>query len=1066
MMHNLAGRWRAMASGALVLALAFFCMTVPAFAQITGAIEGTVVDQSGAVIPDAKVTIRHNRTGTQRIVHSNAQGQFSSQLLELGLYTVTVEKDGFRMTSIEADVRSAQSTRLSVGLEVGALEEVLTVEGSTTPLLDVNTSQLGTSVDARLAVALPSQGRNPVAFAALAPGTVPVTKDNPFLGTGSFNSNGSRGRANNITIDGTTSTDVSVTGTAGLINTISLDSIAEFKLISHNFSAEFGRNSGSQVQIITRGGSNELHGTVHYFHQNSAFNARDHFDTTGEATPFKRNFWGFTLGGPIRRDKTFASGHYEGLRTRGQGATRTATVLTPAEAAAITDPTSAALFAAVGAPTSATGQLSASAPNATDSVSWGIRVDQHWRDGKDILNVRYGQAPATSVTPGLTFIGTNHVNYGAGAVSAARRLTIGHTTTISPTLVNTFRFAYGRSDPSFQPFSTLPTDARFGITGFSSMGIWEGLPQGRVQNTFQWSDTISWTSGRHTIKTGGDIMWVQANSFFDAVFRPLVAFSSLANFQAGIPSSLAQRFGGSERHNVSTDFMWFGQDDVRVTPTLTLNLGLRVERSGGVKEKDNLLTNLNTGRTDPLGALGAGPLGNLDLGGFSFRANLNWAPRLGFAWNPGGGKLVIRGGTGWAYDYIFLNPITNLRFTPPFITLASLSGTAITGANSFANFMAGTAQAQTDAQSSVGVLDPTQFNFGGLAPVDQNLRNPRNTQWSLGVQYEVARDLVVKASYVGAKNDFLQSSVPINLVRADMRPAPATSLADETARLAEFTTAFSAQNGPAFGPGTNNRIDPRFNAVTQVQSRATSNFHSLQLDATKRMRGGLAWGVGYTWAHSIDDVSDVLGVLVNDSPAFQDPRDLGANRGNSQFDIRHRFTGNFLWELPWSRNFTGGAGKVLGGWAVSGIVDTRTGLPVSIFSGSRLGISDPALMGGGIIRADGNPLLLTPGAGAPALATRGPGSGFAVTQPLLGNFGTSPRNVLRLDKLFNADFAILKNTSITERVGTQFRWEMFNLFNNVNFSQYVSSLTSSTFNTYQGTATDMRQMQVSLKILF
>jgi hypothetical protein len=1067
-----------------VLAL-ILCLALPVFAALTGDIEGTVFDPSGAVVTAAKVTIRNLATGTVRTAITNDQGQFAVLQLDLGNYEVRVEKPGFRTLTATTDVRSGEKSRVALSLQVGAVADVVNVEGGIAAALDVATSQVSMSIDNQAVISLPNQGRDPVGFAVLAPGTVPVSKDNPFLGSGSFNSNGSRGRGNNITVDNVVSTDISTTGSSEL-GTFSLDGVQEFKLITNNYAAEFGRNSGSQVQIITKSGTNQFHGSAYWFHQNAALNARDYFDSTGSATPLRWNLWGFTFGGPAIKNKLFFFGHYEGNKIRGAGSSVVANVLTPAEVAGITDPTARALFTSLGGPNDASGHLSSAGPNASDAHSWSVRVDQVVGGGRDVLNYRYGVNPQVSVTPSLTFIASNLPNQGANVTATDRQATVGWSHTFSPTVVNQFRFAYGRSNPNFVPLSTLPRPFAIEtrISGKSTMGVWDGIPQGRTQNTFQFSDSVSWALGRHSVKLGGDVFYYQANSIFDAFFRGRLTFSSVANFQAGLPSLFEERFGTSGRHNVNKDFFWFGQDDIRVTNSFTLNLGLRVERSGGVSEKNGLLSNIDRNRVESLGALGTGAMGGVDLGGSAFNSNVNWAPRLGFAWNPMHGKMVVRAGYGWAYDYIFLNPITNLRFAAPFIPSIAVQTFTPASGNTLAAIVAGTAPAQTAAIASVGVFAPGRFNFGAMSPVDQHLRNPRNQQWNFGLQYEIAKDLVLKTSYVGSKTDFLQASVPLNLISASARPAPATSEADEIARLALFNTAFVQESGGA--TVGSNRIDPRFNAVTAVQSAASSNYHSLQVDVIKRMAHGLAFGANYTWAHTIDNASDALGVLVNDAAGYQDPN-IAANRGNSQFDIRHRIIGNYTWEVPWFRSAHGFAGKAFGGWGISQIMEYHTGFPVTIFAGTRRGINDNALLAGftGVVRADGNPLEIKPvpfgsaaAASLPALCSRGvvsgtldasscPNvSGFPLTQPLLGQFGNSPRNALRLDNLFNTDFAIFKSTSVTEQVKVLFRWEIFNLTNTPNFSTFDNVLTSGTFGQYQGTATNMRQMQGSIKLTF
>jgi hypothetical protein len=1087
-----------------VLCAALLVVAMPVFAALTGDLQGTIFDPKGLPVSQVTVTIKNLATSVTRTISTNDAGEFSSQQLDIGPYEVRIEKQGFRAAATQIVIRSGEVTRLNLSLEVGSVNEVVTVEGSAATLLDVASSQISTSLSSEVIQDLPNLGRDPVAFATLAPGIAPVSKDNPFLGSGSFNANGQRGRGNNITVDNSTATDISTTGSSGM-GTFSLDAVEEFKLITNNYSAEFGRNGGSQVQIITKGGTNQYHGTAYWFHQNAALNARDFFDDTGKATPFIQNQWGFTAGGPIVKNHLFAFGHYEGIKNRGAGSSSAASVLTPADEAAITDPTSQALFTSLGAPTDPSGQLNAAAPNAGDQYAWSVRIDETFRNGKDMITSRYGTNPVTSVSPGLTFIFTNLPNYGANVTDTDRAYNFGYTHIFSPAVINQFRFAFGRSNPNFPPFTTLskPYAPETLISGVDGMGVWNGIPQGRVQNTFQYSDSVSVTKGSHGLKFGFDALRYQANSVFDSNLLGTVSFGSLSDFQAGIPSSYTQRFGTSIRGNRATDLFLYAQDDYRVTSSFTLNLGLRLESAGGVSEVHNILANLDRNSFTPLGGGGTGPLGGMDLGGTAFARNNNWAPRLGAAWNPHHGRFVVRGGYGWAYDYIFLNPITNLRFSSPFMPSISLNGAAITGANSYANLLAGTAQAQLDAKAAIGSFLATQQNFGSISPVDQNLKNPRTAQWNAGVEMRVFKDLVFKASYVATQSKFLQASDPINLIPQESRPAPATSLSDEDTRRTQFTSAFAQENGAAaLGSPFNIRLDHRFNTVTQVQSIGTSIYHGLQVEALKQFNHGLGFDASYTFGHAIDDISDVLGVLVNDSANFQDPRNPSTNRASSQFDIRQRFVMSAIWEVPWAKRYHGFAGKALDGWAISGIFSMQTGFPTSIFSGTRRGVSDVALLGGGTVRADGDPMQFKPAPLGSAAAANIPGnpnnpgiglpggpgtlcgrqvgnvpgtggtvacdnaSGFPLTQPLLGNFGTSPRNSLRLDNLVDFDAGIIKNTRLTEKVNFQFRWEMYNVFNHANFSGFQNTLTSSFFGTYTTTATDQRKMQGSLKLIF
>ncbi|HTC93764.1 MAG TPA: carboxypeptidase regulatory-like domain-containing protein [Terriglobales bacterium] len=1069
----------------VTILLVMVCLLVPAYAALTGDIEGTVYDPSGAVLANAKIVIVNTTTGTTRSVTTNHDGEFAVLQLEIGEYKVTVESAGLSTLAQTAEVRSGEKTFLRVKMEVKKTEETITVEGQE-PKLDIATAQVSESIDQATALTLPNQGRNPVALATLAPGIVPVTNDNPFLGTGSFNSNGSRGRANNITIDNTTSTDISTTGNAEL-GTFVIDEIQEFKLITNNFDAEYGRNAGAQVQIITRSGGNAYHGTLYEYHQNAAFNARDFFDTTGKPTPFIQNNWGFVAGGPIIKNHTFIFGHYDGVKTRGAGSTSQATVLTPAQAGAITDPTAAGLFAAVGSPDSPIGTLSSSASNKTDTVSWAIRVDQLLRGGKDTLAVRYGENPTTQTSPGNIFIQTHLPNFGASSTNLSRQVTVNYTSPFGTALVNQFHFSFGRSKPNFPFLTTLtpPFAPQITISGFDSLGVRSLLPQGRLQNTFQYGDTLSWTRGRHNFKFGGDIFRYQAYSFFDSNLRGTVTFGGLAAFQSGTPTAWTENFGNTHRHNFALDDFWFAQDDYRVTDTLTLNLGFRLESSGGVSEENGIISNLNRTSTTPLGGGGTGPLGSIVLGGTAFHRNWNPAPRVGFAWNPGGGKLVIRGGYGIAYDFIYLNPITNLRFAAPFVP--SITVQNFTGGNTLAALVAGTAPAQLNAEAAIGQFLSTQQNFGAIAPVDRNLKNPRNQQFDFGLEYQAMRDLVLKATYIHTKSDFLQASLQIDPVIASV--IPATSDADEAARFGSLRSVFLNETGAApVGSPLNNRLDPRFNSVTQVLGVASSNYNALQFEAVKTYRSGLRFDASYTWAHGIDNVSDALNVLVNDSPTVQDPRNLALNRGNSEFDIRQRFVLSAVYELPFAKGTTGLINKFADGWGLSGIVESRTGLPATIFSGSRRGISDVLLIGNSNAVANGNvrafrPVGLTQVDTIPAPCARGVNTsstnvagvatvlcpntaGFPLTQPLLGNAGNSGRNDVPLAGYNDTDFAVFKNTSILEGKTLQFRWEFFNIFNHPNPSGFVNTLTSATFGTYQSTANNMRQMQGVIKFVF
>jgi outer membrane receptor protein involved in Fe transport len=1066
------------------LATLLFCAT-SAFAQITGELRGVVTDPSGAAVADARITLRDLETGQQRSATANALGEFGFSLLRIGQYEVRAEAPGFRNVAARAEIRTGEITDVRLPLEVGQVTETVQITDAAT-LLDTSNAQIQTSFTGQTIQELPV-GRNPNLFVLAAPGIAPVSSNNPFLGSGSFNANGGRGRGNNIMVDGITATDVSVTGTGGTLNPLNFSSIKEVKIITNGFSAEYGRNSTSQVLYITKNGTNELHGELFEYFRNNVLNARPFFDTSGRANIQKRNEYGYSLGGPVfipkiadLRNRVFWFTDFQQLKNRGAGASRIARVPTPDQVVGITDPTSRALITQYQIPTSPTSQITTAAPNKQDFWQYAIRGDWNITDN-DTLWVRYSSSENIEEATSLTFVGGNLPGFGATSQGAPRQTTVAHTHLFGARAVNEFRFGYGKHDSGFPIDTPYPLGPRvtFADTSVASFGVWEGLPQGREQQTFQYNNNLSVTVGSHVLKFGGEYYKLVADSFFDSFQRPVLQFANFADFQQGRPASLTQRFGSSVRNNRVTNFFGFVQDDYRVTRNLTLNLGMRVEWAGGPKEANGLISNLDLNNTQAYGAAGTGPFGLLVTGQPSFRSNTNWAPRLGFAWNLGpNGNTVIRGGYGIAYDFIFLNPITNQRFLPPFIVTGTLTGQAnFTGENSMANLVAGNALIQRQTAGQAGTLSQTALNFGAISPaIDFGLRNPQAHQWNVGVQREQF-GAVWKATYVGTKGNYLLRSRDINPIAN--RPAPATSLEDETARLTQFQAAFAGQNG---GLTTrSNRLDPRYNTIAYTDNSANSNYHSLQLEALRRFSDTFTLNANYTWAKSIDDGSDVLNTLVGDSPTQQDPFNNRNNRAPSQFDLRHRFVITHLWEPAWFRGSSNWFAKnIVGNWGFSGITSFRTGFPVTLEAGSRRAQPILTVMGaGGAVRpnasgpfefnpkpagSEGAPFGTTNPDGFQAISTYAQSLGLS--QPLLGNFGNLGRNVVRLNGERNFDWNIYKNFSITENAKFQIRSEFYNIFNNTSFQEVSRVITAPDFGQYTSVAQNARIIQLGARLVF
>jgi outer membrane receptor protein involved in Fe transport len=1067
-----------------------------AYGQITGGLRGTVSDPTGAAIPKATVTLTSVDTKATRTQSVNGSGEFTFELLPIGQYEVKIESDGFSTSVTQAEVRTGEETLVNFKLEIGQVSQ--TVEVSTAVAqVDTENAQLQMAVTGQAIQEIPVN-RNPNLFALTAPGVAPVTQNNSFLGSGSFNANGGRGRGNNITVDGITATDVSVTGTGGPLSPLNFSSIKEVKVITNNFSAEYGRNSSSQVLYITKGGTNQIHGEAYEYMYNTLLNARSFFDQTGQANVDKENTYGFEVGGPLYipkvlngKNRFFWHTDYEGYKKRGVGQAVIANVPTPAQLSAITDPTSLALAKQYQIPTSPTGTLPENAPNTTNTWEFSVRGDVVL-GSKDTLWSRYAVYNSAQAATSLTFLG-GHSNlpfFGASSTNHPRQATIGETHIFGTSAVNEFRFGFGQSKPGFPiqtPYSLGP-EIQFSDGSVTPMGVANLLPQGREQRTYQYTDNFTINRGAHILKAGFEWYHLEADSFLDSNVRGTYLFANWAAFAGGQPTTYTQSFGSSVRQNRVENAFWFVQDDWKVSRRLTVNLGVRIEFAGGPTEANGLISNLDLNNHTAFGAAGAGPLGLLVTGQPSFKSNYNPAPRFGFAYKlTDDGKTVVRGGYGIAYDFVYLNPITNQRTLPPLIYSGSLTGvSSFTGGNSYANLVAGNGDLQKTLLGAVGQLNPTFKNFGAISPaIDDNLDNPQVQQWSLGVERELPGNLVVKATYVGTKGTYLQRTRPINLVGAP--PAPATSLADEQARLSQFTSAVAGLSGNT-SVSFSDRFDPRYNAVNLVESSANSSYNALQLEAQKRFSRNYFVHVAYSFAHSLDDSSDPLNVLINDSFAQQNPNNNRNNHGPSQFDLRHTLSVSHTWEMPFFRGSTnrllrGG----LGGWSFSGISTFRTGYPVNIFGGST-----PAALGsmtdvnqflgtgnnvtrpnaaGPITNFDPKP---TGSAGSPSGTTVVNGvpiSNYAISlglsQPFLGNFGNLGRNVLRLNGQTNFDWNLYKNFHFAERVNFQIRGEFYNIFNLHAFQQMTSQLiTSPLFGQYNTVSLNSRTIQVGARLVF
>jgi hypothetical protein len=1021
-----------------------------------GRVEGTITDASGAVVAGATIVLRNLGTNATRTFTTASDGFYVFFALPPGKYRLTAEAPRFAQRTVEFAVHAEQTVSQDLALALGPQSVAVEVVGEAPGQLDAADSQRSmTRSDTELA-ALPNLSRNMISLVSLAPGVQPT--NNPRGGStfggglpgfvitigvqsGLIAANGGRAVAGSVQLDYTDANDWEAGGFAPGMQAITPDMLEEFKLLTSNFSAEYGVKSSAQIIMVTKSGTNQWHGSAYDFVQNDLFNARDYFDRTGQPSALKQNIYGFTMGGPIVENRTFVFGGYEGRRTRGASFTNIVTLPTRRVRARATDSIITDLMNRfLPLPTDQTsnpdlGTLAARIPSPVNNYQVVLKADHRFSNAHS-ASMRYFHSMASFVA---RFPSRNLLPGFDGDDSfALRNVNLSDTYVPSPQTVNEFRLSYGYASALLLPQNGLSTP-RFQILGLVNFGALESTPTNRVFNVYQVNDVLSHIHGSHVLKMGADIREIQDNSLNALNSRGVFTFATLSGFLAGQPSNWTQLFGTTQRAFRTGLYGLFVQDDWKATPTLTVNVGLRWDIQGALTEAHGLSSVLDPGTPGPVGMAGSGPLGSFLVGNTAVESHpLNLAPRVGFAWNPRRRNFVVRGGYGIYWDSFTFAPLAASRFAPPFNYNFSLSGAQISGPNSFDNLVNGSAPMLAQASGQVGSFG-SLTNFGNITSVDPRLGNPYVQDFSLGVEYRFLKSYVLGLGYVGTKGTHLTRLVPINpVVRG---PLPATSAADEAARLAQFRAAFAAENGPG-----NTRLDPRFDQVNFHDDGGSSSYHSLQVELRKSFSHGLQLQASYTWSKSIDGASDFNpAIQANDSSYPQNFSTPRAERGLSNFDIPHRIVATAVWQIPFFRNAKGVAGKLLDGWSFESVNLWQSGLPGTLLAGPRT-VVDPATnkpvtipdvnLDGNSIRAglDNTRANCAPGA---TFRMGDPTSIAGFTQPLLGNNGTCGRDTVRMSSLVNFDWSFFKDFTLAEKGPRgsgpwtlQFRAELYNIFNN------------------------------------
>jgi Carboxypeptidase regulatory-like domain/TonB dependent receptor/TonB-dependent Receptor Plug Domain len=1052
--------------------LFWLLLSTPLLAQtFRGTILGTVTDPQGAVVVGAKVTVHNVNTGLERTTQTSADGSYSIPELPIGTYTVTVTQSGFQ-TSVTSNVavNVASEKRVDVVFRTGQVSEKVEVSGEALPQVETTTNTLGTTFTAEQAKDLPLNGRDFQKMIFLTPG-VSGSPDQITDSPGSFgifSMNGARGRSNNYLLDGTDMNDgyrndpaINEAGVFGTPATIlPVDAIAETQIVS-NFMPEYGRNAGAAVNIVTKSGTNQLHGSAIEYFRNDALDARNYFNPT--STPkaqFHNNQFGGSLGGPIIKDKTFFYLNYEGQRER-VGVVTLANVPTGSAADGSLAPSDAPNNVVIQqliathpwpAPNLTSGSFNASviSPSYNRVDSMIAKID-HSINSKNLITGRYFFGDSSQSFPlALTASGGQLPGFNTFTPTRVQLVSLSHVWTLSGTQVNELRYGWNRFAEDFLPEDRHFNPSSIGLNvgsgladeglpiisvgDFAQLGTTSGDPRGRVDTNNQLLDNFSWKINKHDLKFGFEYRRTSIRQYFNKYFRGKMSFASLSDFEDGILDnsfgSTFQYSGNSVRHTAENNYGVYFQDTFRLTPRLTLNYGLRWDYFGVVSEKNNLFSNGTSfdavNQTFTLTQVGQPGLSRLYEPDYK-----NFAPRLSAAWDlTGRGKTVIRAGWGMFYDAFsqdtFLGHLPYPPFYDPGPAYNPVGPAQIIPAINTSGVI----------QSGVPVFDSHGcFNFECDAfIVDRHIRTPYMENYNLNLQHQLASKVALQIGYVGSQGHRLFQFVDIN------QPSQSTIAQSDLACNCPGT---SGGDGNSYGVdrvyggpfGLNNPYATFY--LMREQSTARSNYNSLQTSLRVNGWRGITSIVNYTWSHSQDTASDLEDFEPNASQPYDSNRP-NLEYGNSNFDVRNRFTWIFGYQFPKM-----GSSRLSNGWGFTSTLSLQSGQPFQMnynfqddFSGAGEGIDRPDVVGP-IVYHKGDPFNyvdLSSFAIPCTVNVAVPTGTAADCVPGTRHFGDERRNSLVGPDYRNWDFAIYKNTAITERLNMQLRAEFFNALNHPNFA--------------------------------
>jgi len=1046
---------------------------------------GTVRDSSGGVVPHSKITLKNLDTNVEWSLLSNEQGNYSFPDLRAGRYQVSAVQQGFRPAqSAELVLRVGDRLRMDLTLEAGQVTEQVTVVADATPLLETETSSRGQVIQSQQIEQLPLNKRDYTQLVLLAPGT--TYNPDQRLG-GAISINGNRSLQNDYLLDGADNNSNATSFRGERVDVIrpSVDAVEEFRVLSNSYSAEYGRSAGAVVNVSIKGGANQFHGTGWEFFRNDDMDAHGWTPTVGGVKPKVRfNLFGANVGGPIRKDKAFFFLNYEGERNRDgviyQGIVPTpqmeqgdfssipaglssALRIVPVDPStrtpfpngliprSIWSPVSAKILADPNYPVpnalpyiATPGAYINTVTNRTRSDKFDIRLD-HYLNAKWRMFGRYSFSDLELFRP-AQFNGYVEGSFNDGFGTTATRgqnAVLGNTLSLTPSSVLDLRVGYTRLGANVFPpnfgspssiellgIPNLPMSPKinagwpkFNVTGMSSFGSTTSQPQYQIPNVYLASGVLSLQRGKHRIRAGADVQYIQTAILDVSSLRGTFTFTNgvwtnnpWGDFLLGLPAAYTQTSYNVAYNRVQL-YNVFVQDDFRVLPNLTLNLGLRYEYSTPIYEKNNHLTNFDLAKGSLIYATDAGVI-NRSLVNPDRR---NLAPRVGLAWTAMP-RLVIRSGYGFFYNHTNRQGREGLLAeNPPYVHDLTRS--------------------QGPGSTSLITLDggPPPKYFDSARPSDQvvrgddpNLRDGRVQQWNFTVQYSLAHDWLFEVGYVGNRGTQL--------------------------------TRFWNPNQP-YVPGTTATLAARrpylnFADIEYMDSGGSSFYNAFQTRLEKRFSGGLTLLYSFTWARGINNIgawNDPNGSIYP-----QNAYDFRSERGLAENTIKLASVTSWIYQLPFGRGrklmtsvprLVEGA---LGNWQLDGIWNWRTGLPLTISSAA---CSNCAMGSNRQMRADAVPGV------SPNLSNRSAAAWFnaAAFAPQSTPFGTVGRDTIWGPRFEQWDLSFAKNFILSERRYFQFRGELFNAFNQVNYELPGSSVTTAGFGSITA-ALPGRNVQFGLKL--